>query len=82
MTDIETFSLRLPRSIREEIGRLAERDGISVDQFIATAAAEKLAAMNTPEFFAERRGRADFDAFLKIMTRRGGVPPREGDEVE
>jgi hypothetical protein len=35
-------------------------DGVSVNQFVATAVAEKLAAMNTAAFFAERRERADF----------------------
>ncbi len=44
--------------------------------------AEKLAVMNTAEFFAERRNRADFAAFERLLIRKGGEPPREGDEVE
>jgi hypothetical protein len=48
---------------------------------IATAVAEKLSASQTAEFFAGRRERADFRAFDKLMKRRGGKPPRAGDEM-
>ncbi|MEZ5661088.1 MAG: YlcI/YnfO family protein [Burkholderiaceae bacterium] len=54
--------LRLPASVKEEVARRAKADGTSFNQFVATAVAEK-AAMNTAAFFAERRDRADFDAF-------------------
>ena len=42
-----TYPLRLPTSVKAEVVRLAEKDGTSVNQFVATAVAEKLAAMNT-----------------------------------
>lgn len=46
------------------VERRAKQDGTSVNQFVATTAvAEKLAAMSTGEFFAERRAPADFTAF-------------------
>jgi hypothetical protein len=35
----------------------------------------------TAEFFAERRGRADLEAFDRLMRRKGGEPPREGVEL-
>jgi hypothetical protein len=53
-----------------------------VNQFVATAVAEKLAAMSTAEFFAERRARADFTAFDRLMRRQGGEAPQAGDMVE
>ena len=46
------------------------------------AVAEKLTAMNTANYFAERKNRADYDAFRKILTRDGGQPPRVGDEQQ
>jgi hypothetical protein len=76
-----TYPLRLPRSVKAEVERRAKKDGISVNQFVATAVAEKLAVMNTGEFFAERRNRANFEAFDRIMQRKGGEKPREGDEI-
>jgi hypothetical protein len=48
---------------------------------VATAVSEKLAAMNTAAFFAERRNRADFGAFDKIMKRKGGEPPTPEDQI-
>jgi hypothetical protein len=76
-----TYPLRLPRSVKAEVERMAKKDGVSVNQFVATAVAEKLAVMNTAAFFAERRTRADFAAFDRILRRKTGEKPREGDEV-
>lgn len=73
--------LRLPRSIKEAVVRIAKREGTSINQFVVTAVAEKLSALGTAAFFEERRKRADFRAFKRIMTRQGGEPPRSGDEV-
>lgn len=75
------YALRLPRSLKAEVERLAAEDGISVNQFIATAVAEKISAMETVRFFAERKARADFTAFNHIMSRSGGEPPQPGDEL-
>ena len=72
---------RLPRSVKAEVERRAEQDGISVNQFVATAVAEKLAAMNTAEFFAERRERANFEAFDRLMRRKGGEEPQPDDTI-
>ncbi|MPZ59233.1 MAG: toxin-antitoxin system HicB family antitoxin [Rhizobiales bacterium] len=74
-----TYPLRLPRSVKAEVERRAKEDGTSINQFVATAVAEKLAAMNTASFFAERRNRADFHAFDRLMRRKGGEAPRPDD---
>jgi hypothetical protein len=76
-----TYPLRLPRSVKAEVERRAKEDGISMNQFVATAVAEKLAAMNTAAFFAERRERADLEAFDRLMRRKGGEPPRPDDTI-
>ena len=76
-----TYPLRLPRSIRAAVARIAKQEGTSVNQFVVMAVAEKLAALETATFFADRRRRADFEAFDRIMNRTGGEPPRAGDEV-
>jgi hypothetical protein len=76
-----TYPLRLPRSIKAEVERRAREDGISINQFVATAVAEKLAVMNTVTYFAERRNRADFKAFDRLMRRKGGEPPSPEDTI-
>jgi post-segregation antitoxin (ccd killing protein) len=65
--------------VKAEVERRAKEDGISINQFVATAVAEKLAAMNTAAFFAERRGRADMAAFDRLMERKGGERPGPDD---
>jgi len=67
--------------VKAEVERRAKADGVSVNQFVATAVAEKLAAMNTAAFFAERRERADFAAFDRLMRRKRGEAPRSEDTI-
>jgi hypothetical protein len=81
MSETRTYPLRLPRSLKEAVERLSRQDGTSINQFVATAVAEKVSALQTARFFEDRRARADFKTFDKIMRRRGGKPPREGDEM-
>ena len=81
MSETRTYPLRLPRSLKEAVDRLSRQDGTSINQFVATAVAEKVSALQTARFFEDRRARADFKTFDKIMRRRGGKPPREGDEI-
>ena len=75
------INLRLPRSIRAGIEKLSKQDGISINQFVSIAAAEKLAIMQAETYFAERIAKADMAAFDRMMQRDGGEPPREGDEA-
>jgi len=81
MKETRTYPLRLPRSLKEAVERLSREDHTSINQFVATAVAEKVSALQTARFFADRKARADFAAFDKIMRRRGGKSPRKGDEV-
>jgi hypothetical protein len=76
-----TYPLRQPVSIKAEAEKLAAQEGTSLNQFVATAVAEKLAVLRTASYFAERKGRADWEAFDPLMTRAGGEAPRPGDEM-
>ncbi|MBS0527186.1 MAG: toxin-antitoxin system HicB family antitoxin [Proteobacteria bacterium] len=78
-TTSATYPLRLPASIRAEVAKLARREGISVNQFIALAVAQKVSALNAASWFAERRSRADMKAFDKLMRRKTGEAPRPDD---
>ena len=81
MSASKTYPLRLPQSLKETIERLSREDGTSINQFVAVAVAEKVSALQTARYFADRKARADFKAFDKIMRRWRGKPPREGDEM-
>jgi hypothetical protein len=81
MKETRTYPLRLPRSLKEAVERLSREDRTSINQFVATAVAEKVSALQTARFFEDRKARADFAAFDRIMRRRRGKEPREGDEM-
>ena len=81
MTETKTYPLRLPRSLKRAVEQLSKEEGTSVNQFVTNAVAEKVSALQTAEYFQVRRNRADFKAFDRIMKRRGGKSPRQGDEL-
>jgi hypothetical protein len=81
MTETSTYLLRLPRSLKRAVEQQSAEDGTSINQFVTTAVAEKLSALQVAAFFADRKARADFKAFDKIMKRRRGKPPRNNDEM-
>ena len=81
MSELSTYPLRLPRSIRASLDRVSKRDGVSINQFVSIAVAEKLAMMEAQTYFVERQARADVAAFDTVMARAGGEPPREGDRI-
>ena len=78
-TKVAIFPLRLPVSLKTALESISDRDGTSINQFLVVAAAEKIAAMQTEEFFLTRRNRADSEAFRRILNRRGGEPPTPED---
>jgi len=81
MSHTTTYPLRLPRSLKAAVERLSRQEGTSINQFVALAVAEKVSALETARFFQDRRARADFKAFDRILKRRGGEPPQKDDQL-
>ncbi|MBP7712918.1 MAG: hypothetical protein KA217_10745 [Gammaproteobacteria bacterium] len=75
------YALNAPESILAAARRAAKRDGVSLNQFINTALAEKVAALEAEEVFTQRGSRADKARFLEVLERLGHEPPRPGDEL-
>ena len=76
---MSTLSVRLPDSVHRNARLYAEREGTSLNQLVATAVAEKLAALGAEEYIRQRAERADDAAFEAAMAAVPDVPPREGD---
>jgi hypothetical protein len=75
-------ALRLQTSLLEEAKRVAEGEGVALNQLINVAVAEKLSALRTEEYFRERSGRANVARAKRILKRAGkGKPPVAGDEL-
>ena len=76
------FALRLAPSLMAEARKLADSEGVALNQLINVAVAEKVSTLRTVEYFRERAGRANRRETLRILARAGkGNPPREGDEL-
>lgn len=75
------YTLSAPQSILAAARRAAQRDGVSLNQFINTALAEKVAALEAEHVFMRRAARADKARFLDVLERLGREPPRSGDEL-
>ncbi len=74
------ITIRLPNSVHQKIKELAARDDVSVNQFIASAASEKMASVLTLDFLkaeAAKGKRSDFDHYLSMVP---DVPAQLGDE--
>jgi len=76
------LALRLRPALLDEARKLAESEGVALNQLINVAVAEKISALRTEEYFAERPRRADPERVARILRRLGkGNPPVEGDEI-
>ena len=76
------FALRLQQSLMEEAKKVAKAEGVAVNQLINVAVAEKVSALRTEEYFAERAARGDVKNALQVLRRAGkGKPPIPGDEI-
>jgi hypothetical protein len=75
-------ALRLQPSLLEEARKLAQSEGVAVNQLINVAVAEKLSALRTEEHFRRMAANGDVKKALKILSRAGaGNPPMAGDEL-
>ncbi|MBU6365943.1 MAG: toxin-antitoxin system HicB family antitoxin [Gemmatimonadetes bacterium] len=77
---MSTISLRLPESLHAQARVIAEREGISINQLIATSLAEKLAALMTVEYLEARAARGSRDTFRRILAAVPDRPTVPGDE--
>ena len=78
---VSTYPLRLPASLKATVAEISKEDGTSINQFVATAVAEKISAMRTAELFANRANEADIESARRILCRDGGQLPEAKDQL-
>ncbi len=76
-----TMSIRVPDSLHRAIKNLAGKEGYSMNQFLITAAAEKLSSLDTVDYLRSRADRADLEAFDRIMQKIPANKPDKGDAL-
>ncbi len=77
---MSTLSLRLPDSLHQQVKLLAKKDGISINQFVSSAVAEKMTALLTEEYLHIRQQKGDRQAFLRVMDKVADVAPEAYDK--
>lgn len=78
---MSTLSLRIPDSLHRTLKTAAEQDGVSINQFVSLAVAEKLSALQTYNLIAERAAKGSHESFLKAMAMVPAGKVVEGDEI-
>jgi hypothetical protein len=68
-------------SLQAEARKTAEQEGVSLNQLINLAVAEKISVLRTEEFFRARTANANIATARAILRRAGKEPPREADEA-
>jgi hypothetical protein len=77
-----TYPLKLPNSVKDAAAELAKIDGVSLNQFIASAVAEKVGTLRTASaFLKQRAGTANPKDLVKYLKRAPKVRPVNGDEL-
>jgi hypothetical protein len=77
-----SYPLKLPASVKAAAARLAKEDGVSLNQWIAVAIAQKIGAVETASDFLKRRaGKARPEDMLPFLGKAKKEPPPMGDEI-
>ncbi|CCH97281.1 hypothetical protein [Microcystis aeruginosa] len=76
---MSTIQVQIPDSLQKSLDDLAARDGISIDQFIFTAIAEKLSALMTENYLIERAKKGSREKYQAILTK---VPDVESEAYD
>jgi len=77
-----TYPLKLPLSVKRAAQRLAKEDGVSLNQWIAVAVAQKIGVVETAaDFFRSRAGAATSEDLLGFLKNAPNITPDKGDEV-
>jgi len=76
---MSTLSLRLPDSLHDGVRKLAKKDNISINQFVATALAEKMSALTTEAYLIDRAKKGSKNQFEHVLSKVKSNTPDEND---
>ena len=74
--------VNIPESLMRYVSELAKREGITVNQFVASAIAEKVSAWDSLDYLKERAKRASREKFQQALSKVPDVEPAEEDKFE
>jgi len=79
--NMSTLTIELPESLKQTIEALAAKEGYSVSQFLASAAGEKLAVVQTMNYLRNEAAAGRREDFEKYLATVPAAPPQAGDEL-
>ncbi len=78
---MSTLNVNIPDSLRRRAQSLAQNDGVPLDQFIATALAEKVAVLDADSYIRERAARGSREKFDRVLSKVPDIEPEEQDRL-
>jgi hypothetical protein len=78
---MSTLSLRIPESLHKRVRELSKKDKISINQFVTSALAEKISALETLNYLEERANRGKRDKYLRVLSKVPDVEPEDFDQL-
>lgn len=78
---MRTLSVRLPESVHRKLKQMAEKEGVSMNQLISLAVAEKLSALMTEDYLNDRAQKANPENFSKLLKKVPDAEPEPYDTL-
>ena len=78
---MSVLSLRLPKTMYNQLKEAAKAEGISMNQFIMLAVAEKIATLSTMDYLEERAKRGSREKFLAVLEKAPDIEPEASDRL-
>ncbi len=78
---MSTLSLRLPDYLHDSVRELAEQEGVSINQLITLAVAEKISALKTEDYLEKRAKRGSRAKYEAALAKVPDVEPEEYDRL-
>lgn len=78
---MSTLTIQMSDSLARQLRECASKEGVTVDQLLSSAAAEKLSALMTVDHLRQRAARAKREDFVAFLDASPNLPPIEGDEL-
>lgn len=75
------LSLRIPKSLHNQVRELAKEDGVSMNQFVMLALAQKVATLQAIDYLEERAKRGSREKLLAVLAKAPDVEPEKYDRL-
>ena len=77
---MRTLVVRLPESLHKNLQSVAEREGVSIGQFVSTSVAEQMSALMTQDYLTARAANANREQYLAALSEVPDIEPDDFDK--